>query len=341
MPIHKLRVLTLGNWDLFRLIRVIRNSSLVILALLAPLVFPTLTSAQSSQSVSYEISISATIGEPKLTVFGWASPQALVELKGQRVSELAIADETGYFYFDRVFLPPPKPNYPEICLSVIDRSSRISSFPTCLPPLPPKLGEIRVGPVLLPPTLSLEEGEFLPGEQVKATGATFPKSKVKIFLANENFPSNGKKTVSLKPYIPKSLYSYIPKTAPVYAFSLPQYEIQSDEQGNFEFNLPASYPQNWKVYATAEFQGSPSPKSTSLSFKVLNWWEWFWRKIKNILLAAFFFLKPRWWLLVIGGEILLILLLWRKRRSPKQTALALLPPRNILPFRKFKTIPSR
>jgi len=265
-----------------------------------------------------QITVWTTIGEPKLTVFGWASPQALVELKGQRVSELAIADSEGYFYFDRIFLPPPKPNYPEVCLSVVDRASRISSFPTCLPPLPPKLGEIRVGPVLLPPTLSLEQGEFLPGQQVKATGATFPKNKLKIFLANEA----------------PSLVSHLPGVRKAYAFYLPQYEIQSDAQGNFEFNLPASYPQKWKVYATAEFQGSPSPKSTSLSFKVLSWWEWFWRKTKNILLAIFSFLRPHWWWLIIAGEILLILILWRKK-SAKPTALALPPPRKLLPMKQI------
>jgi len=328
MIIRQLADLALGKENLFKLIRAIRNSSLVILVLTAPLlVFPTSASAQSPENVSYEISISATIGEPKLTVFGWTSPQALVELKGQRVSELTIADETGYFYFDRIFLPPPKPNYPEICLSVVDRSSRISSFPTCLPSLPPKLGEIRVGPVLLPPTLSLEQDEFLPGQQVKATGTTFPKSKVKIFLANENFPSS-KKTISLKPYIPKSLYSHIPKIAPVYAYFLPQYEIQSDKQGNFEFNLPASYPQNWKVYAAAEFQGSSSPKSISLSFRVLNWWTWLWKRIKEFFLAAFAFLKPHWWWLIIISEILLILILWRKK-SKKPTGLALSPPQKL------------
>ena len=245
-----------------------------------------------------QITVWATIGEPKLTVFGWASPQALVELKGQRVSDLAVADQAGYFYFDRVFLPPPKPNYPEICLSVVDRASRISSFPTCLPPLPPKLGEIRVGPVLLPPTLSLEQGKFLPGQQVKATGATFPKSKVKIFLASGA----------------SNLASHLPGVKEAYALFLLQYEIQSDQRGNFEFNLPASYPQNWKVYATAEFQGSPSPKSVSLSFRVLGWWAWFWQRAKEFLLATFAFLKPHWWWLVIAGEILLILILWRKKR---------------------------
>ena len=184
----------------------------------------------------------------------------------------------------------------------------------------------------------------MPGQQVKASGATFPKSKVKIFLANETFHLRGEKSASRRTGLPAAggeehLGGEFVKA--VYAFSLPQYEIQSDEQGNFEFNLPASYPQNWKVYAAAEFQGSPSPKSTSLSFKVLNWWEWFWRKIKIFFLGIFALLRPHWWILVIGGEILLILLLWRKKRSPKQTALALPSPRNILPFRKFKTIPSR
>jgi len=284
-----------------------------------------------------QITVWTTIGEPKLTVFGWASPQALVELKGQRVSELAIADSEGYFYFDRIFLPPPKPNYPEVCLSVVDRASRISSFPTCLPPLPPKLGEIRVGPVLLPPTLSLEQGEFLPGQQVKANGATFPNSKVKIFLANKTFHLRGEKSASRRIGVPtvgggKHLGGEFVKT--VYAHFLPQYEIQSDAQGNFEFNLPASYPQKWKVYATAEFQGSPSPKSTSLSFKVLSWWEWFWRKTKNILLAIFSFLRPHWWWLIIAGEILLILILWRKK-SAKPTALALPPPRKLLPMKQI------
>jgi len=317
MSIRQLADLAFGNWDLFRSIRVIRNSSLTILIFLAiSLVSPKSALAQSSKSASYEISISATIGEPKLTVFGWTSPQALVELKGQRVSELAVADETGYFYFDRVFLPPPKPNYPEICLSVVDRASRISSFPTCLPPLPPKLGEIRVGPVLLPPTLSLEKGEFLPGQQVKATGATFPKSKVKIFLANSA----------------SNLASHLPGVKEAYALFLPQYEIQSDQQGNFEFNLPASYPQKWKVYATAEFQGSPSPKSVSLSFRVLGWWAWFWKRAKEFLLAALALLKPHWWWLVIAGEILLILILWRKKTA-KPNALALPPPRKLLPIK--------
>jgi len=277
------------------------------------------TLAQSSKSVSYEVSISATIGEPKLTVFGWTSPLALVELKGQRVSELVVADQNGYFYFDRIFLPRANPNYPEICLSVVDRQSRLSSFPTCLPPLPTGPFEIKVGPVLLPPTLSLEQGEFLPGQQVKASGATFPNSKVKIFLANETFHLRGEKSRQFGGTgVPaagggKHLGGEFVKA--VYAFSLPQYEIQSDEQGNFEFNLPAGRPASWKVFAAAEYQSSPSPKSNSLNFKVLGWWEWLWWQAKRGLLVILAFFKPNWWWLIIGAEIWLIAWLWKRRKA--------------------------
>ena len=269
--------------------------------------FPSLASENPSE---IQITISATIGEPKLTVFGWTSPLALVELKGQRVSELVVADQNGYFYFDRVFLPRANPNYPEICLSVVDRQSRLSSFPTCLPPLPTGPFEIKVGPVLLPPTLSLEQGEFLPGEQIKATGTTFPNSKVTIFLASETGATTPRTVARQRPEI---LRGELIKKA--YAFFLPQYEIQSDGQGNFEFNLPTGRPASWKVFAAAEYQGSPSPKSNSLNFKVLGWWEWLWWQAKKGLLAIFAFLKPNWWWLIIGAEIWLIARLWKRRKA--------------------------
>ncbi|MGB9707108.1 MAG: hypothetical protein ACPLXP_03490, partial [Microgenomates group bacterium] len=245
-----------------------------------------------------QVTVSATVGEPKLTVFGWTSPKSLVELKGQGVSDLAIADSNGYFLFDRVFLPARRSPAPktlrespfghsrsdptELCLTTIDRSSRLSAFPTCLPPLPSGPFEIRVGPVLLPPTLSLEKGNFLPGEQIKATGATFPNSKVTVFLADERRGRHlGGEIISK-----------------AHARFLPQYEIKSDKNGNFEFNLPAGTPNNWKVFTSAEFQGSPSPKSNTLSFRVLSWWDWFWLKARAFFLAVFAFFKPNWWLLV-------------------------------------------
>ncbi|MGB9911602.1 MAG: hypothetical protein ACPLKP_03335 [Microgenomates group bacterium] len=284
---------------------------IIILILIFWWSFSSPTFAFSPQN--WEITVSATIGEPKLTVYGYTSPQALVELKGNRISELTIADATGYFQFNKVFLPPPKPHYPEICLTVVDRQSRVSSFPTCLPLLPPKLAEIRVGPVLLPPTLTLEKGEFLPGEQVKAVGATFPNSLVTIFLANSQ---NQNFSISEK-IIPSA-----------YAFFLPKYEIKSDENGNFEFNLPADKPNYWQAFATAEFQGFASPKSNSLSFKILGWQEWFWLKIKIFFLTILNFLRPYWWWVIIIGEIILLFLLFRQKK--KSSWLMTSPPRQII-----------
>jgi len=133
---------------------------------------------------SYQITVSAAIGESHLTLFGYTSPNALVQLEGQRVSEQVIADQNGYFFFDRIFLPKPNPLYPELCLTSVDTQSRIS-FPTCLPSLPTEPLNIIIGPVLLSPTLILSKGNFLPKEQIVAKGLTIPNSEVMIFLAND------------------------------------------------------------------------------------------------------------------------------------------------------------
>ena len=267
--------------------------------------------------ISYKITVSATIGESKLTLFGWTSPQSLVELQGQRVSESVIANEQGYFFFDRILLPAPRssqsevePTYPELCLASIDSLSR-ASFPTCLPPLPLGSFDMSIGPVLLPPTLSLftvrtfgraqskplsnlSKGSFLPNEQAIAQDLTIPNSEVNIFLANNL-------THSLR-------FSFIPS---VYAYFIPRYQIKADANGHFEFNLPASKAE-WKIFAAATHLGSPSPKSNTLTFRILGWWEWLWEQIKLILGLIVGLAKPYWWQILIGVEIVVVILLLTK-----------------------------
>ncbi len=313
------------NWDLFRLIRIIRNSSLVIIFifLILPLFFPICVRAVSNP-FSYPITISATIGEPKLRVFGWTSPLSYLEMRGQGVLEGVISQKNGYFLFERVFLPRANPQYPEICLTVIDRQSRISSFPTCLPPLPTGPFEITIGPILLPPTLSLERGIFLPDEQVVARGATIPRSKVMIFFANDEIAALKEKRAHNRA---------------AYAYSLPEYEIFADENGNFELNLPTGgKPANWRIFAATEYLNSPSPKSHTLTFKILSWWAWFWQKIKTLLITIGSF-KPNWWLLIIAGELLLITYLFRRRtkKSKLNSSEKLILPAGVKP--RFPLLP--
>ncbi len=255
---------------------------------------------------SLEITVSATIGEPKLTLFGYSSPNSLVQLQGERVAEETIADKSGYFLFDRIFLPLPNPDYPELCLNAIDTESR-TSFPTCLPALPLGPYDISIGPVLLSPTISLEKGYFLPEELINAQGLTIPNTQVTIFLANEA----GDK---------KSIFSKIQKilSPVVFAYSLPQYQIKADSQGRFDFNLPTIKQTNWRLFASSQFQGSPSPKSNSLSFKILNWWEWLWLVIINVFGAFLGLIRPYWWWSIVLVELFIAVLLLREQTKDKK-----------------------
>jgi len=256
--------------------------------------FPLFTQAITNP-VSYEINVSASIGEGKLTLFGYTSPNALVQLDGQRVSEEVIAGQNGYFFFDRIFLPRPNPQYPELCLTSIDTQSRLS-FPTCLPPLPTGPFDISVGPVLLSPTLSLSKGSFLPKEQIVAEGLTIPNSEVIIYLAND-----------------AAKKSFISRLVPAaFAYTLPQYKTQANQNGHFEFNLPTIKKANWKIFAGANWQNSPTPKSNTLNFKIQSWLDWFLSKIISLLRAVLGVLRPFLWLIVIMIEVLVVSLLINK-----------------------------
>ena len=271
-------------------------------------IFPTPIHAVTNP-VSYEINISATLGEPKLTLFGYSSPHSLVQLRGERVAEEVIADNQGYFLFDRAFLPYPNPQYPELCLNAIDTQSRIS-FPVCLPTLTTGPFNFNIGPVLLAPTFSLEKGSFLPQEQIKAEGLTIPNTEVTIFLANDANGRNNNQGLLTKLFRFEAL-----------AYSLPQYQIKADEQGRFEFSLPTVKPNNWRLFTAAEFRGSPRIKSNTLNFRILSWWQWLLLMITNLLGAFLRLIKPFWWLLLILMELSLVIYLWLAHRHLKKKGL--------------------
>ena len=254
-----------------------------------------------AQPVSYQITVSAAIGEPKLTLFGWTSPKALVELSGQRVADEVIADDKGYFFFDRVFLPRANPDYPELCLSAIDTQSRVS-FPTCLSRLPAGPFNFNIGPVLLPPTLSLSG----PPAGGTGTGATIPKVAVEVAFANE-----------------KAATGLVPLAN---AYFLPKYRLTSDENGNFEFNLPDQH-QEWRLFAFARFQNFATPKSNTLTFQTPSFWTLFWQLILKLF-------RPYGWFLILMMEMTIIIgLVAGKRRPPSgiKAGRRLVLAKNILP----------
>jgi hypothetical protein len=249
--------------------------------------------------VSYEVTVTASVGEPKLNLWGFTSPRSLIKLEGVGVSEETTADLEGYFFFDRAFLPQPLTRrltentwglgFVDLSLVGIDQTGR-TTFPLSLPPLPVGPFEITIGPVLLGPTLSLEKGSFLQREQIRASGSTIPNAEVSIFLANE---------------FGKSIFPQ------AQAYFLPKYQIQSDQFGNFEFNLPAGRPAKWRIFAAVSYFRSAGPKSNTLTFRVLALWQWLWQEIRERLQVI---LQPYLWPIVIGSELLILLMIVRAHR---------------------------
>lgn len=292
----------------------LKSLFLNLLLFLVALVLTSSTPVYALTKVSHTVTVTATVGEPKLTLFGYTSPSALVNLSGIGVASQTIADQTGYFYFDRVFLPLPTERminetqkelaYPELYLQAIDTNNRASS-PVILPTLPIGPYEISVGPILISPTITVEKGSYLPGEQIVASGQTMPETEVTIYLANDQQNSPLDWLFKLSPF------SFLnpPKA---YAYFIPKYQIISNKNGSFEFNLPNNLTKgniSWKVFASSTFLESPSPKSNSLSFSILSFWQWIWMQIVNVVLAILAALKPFLFWLIVLIELLSIALL--------------------------------
>lgn len=199
---------------------------------------------------SFSIDNSLFIGEFKFTLFGYTSPNTVVNLNGQGINDQTTSDTTGYFEFANRFSPfSPK----EACLSAKDQFGRISS-PVCLPALPTETN-LTIGPVIIPPTLSLDKNSYFTGDEVILSGQTIPDSDVNLSIFTS--PAN---------LLSKSLIR------PVEAFSIPKLTITSDSLGNFSIILPSSSAQNYRLFAQVDYQNLPSNNSITLSLKIQPIW---------------------------------------------------------------------
>lgn len=248
---------------------------------------------------SYQIKISATIGEPKLNLFGYAPANSEVKLTGIGVSDQTNADDSGYFVFSSVFLPRPRLAlnsseyvYPEICLLATDNEKRTTQ-PTCIPPLPAGIYTFEVGPVLLSPTINLDKGKFVKGEQVAASGKTTPETLVNVFLAR-------KKSFSHSFNLVKDIYAYY----------IPTYQTTSDALGDFEFNLPSDSVDKWRIFVAADIKGTKSPKSNTLVFSVHSAFLTIIELLKALLIA----IRPYSIFILVALEVFILsylLFVWK------------------------------
>jgi hypothetical protein len=203
-----------------------------------------------------QVTISASLGEPVLRLWGYGAPNSRIELNGSGVSDFTYARTDGYFEFSKAFLPIPiNLLYPELCLTGIDLMGRATP-PICIPPLPAIEFNYDIGPVILPPTLSLESGHAAPLTQIEANGITIPNSEVKIVLAEGD--ENGK----------LANFSLVREAK---AYYIPDYTVKSDANGYFSFNMPGTNPDTWRVFAITKYsKDATSPKSNTLTFRIIS-----------------------------------------------------------------------
>jgi len=189
--------------------------------------------------------------------------------------------------------------------------------PVCLPPFPVNYN-VTIGPVLMPPTLSLDKSDYWVGDEVILSGQTIPETNVSLstFTDDKN-----------------SLLSQITnKINPqVYAFSLPKLEAKTDKSGNFSIALPSSSAKKFRLFAQTQFQNEQSPKSVNLTLKILPWWM--------IIIKLFIFIwlsiKPRLLEITILIELIILLIYFlRSYFHPKNLAIIKKQPLEIVKYKK-------
>jgi len=276
----------------------------------------------ATTKISKDVGVWAFLGECRFNLYGYTSPKALVTIEGAGIYDQTYSDDQGYFQFASRFSPfSPR----EACLSAKDQFGRTSP-PTCLPPFPVKY-DVSIGPVILPPTLSLDKQNYYLGDEIVLAGQTIPDSEVNLSMftkANQETTKalNSKHQVPNKSKILNSKrfgfkvldlgfisdfgfrISDLALVKPVEAFSLPEFQTKSDNKGNFSISLPSTNFDSYRLFAQTYRDSFPSNKSNTLNLKILPWWM----IIINFLLFLFFLLKP--WLIEIIILLELIVVAW-------------------------------
>jgi len=266
---------------------------------------------QKSQAVT----ISFSLGENRFTLFGYSSPQAQVTLDGMGVFDQTQADYRGYFEFVNRFSPfSPR----ETCLTAKDQFGRLST-PVCLPAFPTDKNVI-IGPVIMPPTLSLDKNDYFVGDEVVLSGQTIPSSNVSLSMFTDEVSKGSGPAADLLPVsaqpasLERDLRAVVDPSAratrlilnsfikPVYAFTMPELDSKSDSKGNFSIALPSSSDKNYRFFTRTNFLEELSPKSLTLNLKILP----LWMIIIKFFLFIFSLLKPFWleFLLVVEVGVL-------------------------------------
>ncbi|OGG03724.1 hypothetical protein A2W14_05025 [Candidatus Gottesmanbacteria bacterium RBG_16_37_8] len=184
-------------------------------------------------------------------LYGYTSPRTIVYADAVRTEGLTVSDSNGFFVIDNLSLSNEAR---EICLLARDQEERTSS-PLCLP-VPQTVIKKNIGPIIMPPTLSLSHNIFYVGQRIYAEGKSLPNQQISIALFEER-----------SGFIKRNL-SKVFTVGTVHAFAIPQLEVKTDSHGNFNFSLPSAKSIGFRVFAKGQFQNNPIPNSRTIYFFV-------------------------------------------------------------------------
>ena len=273
------------------------------------------------------VTVSASIGNFRFTLDGYSSPGALVTIQGMGIYDQTFANRDGYFQFSNSFSPfSPR----EACLTAQDQLGRLTS-PVCLPPFSTNRN-ITIGPVILPPTVSLDKDVYYVGDEAILSGQSIPNSEINLstFTKRESKrngtpkqsrPSrdatgqalNGAKVSSrgfaFLPF-PFASFSVIPSVS---AATIPQLTFKTDAKGNYSVALPSSSDEAMRLFTQTKYNEQPSAQSINLNIKI---WP-VWMMVINFFKLIFLLLKPRLLELIILVQLIgLIIYLLRRFLHP-------------------------
>lgn len=237
------------------------------------------------------VSVDAFIGENRFTLFGYSSSKALVTFEGMGIYDQTYADETGYFEFKNRFSPlAPR----EACLTSQDQLGRTTA-PTCLPPFP-TVYDVSIGPVLMSPTLSLNQDNYYVGDEVIVSGQTVPNTDVSFSTFIDER---------------KSIFNFLSWgfVKPVQAYTFPELTTKADDKGNYSISLPSSDNSYFRIFSQTKYKDSDSPQSNKLNLKIYP----VWMIIIHLFLGLFSLLKSRVLELIILSESFLVCLFLLRR----------------------------
>ncbi|MGI6278683.1 MAG: hypothetical protein ACOYJ8_02690 [Patescibacteria group bacterium] len=255
--------------------------------------------------------ISAIVGYGKITIEGYTSPEANVQLtssQGNLGQHNTKANKEGFFQFTNIILPE-KPG--ELWLQATDKQG-LTSSPVAIPEPPPNLGKIE--DIILPPTLTHNHGLFRKGTKALGFGQTTPNSQVQIYFFQNQDVSWFKKLLLASPFTSKNAQAQQDDQSSLLEKKL---TLKTDKKGYFSFQLPNQKSQTFRYYAGSIFADNYSPKSNILSFRVLSLIDTIYQQIlifADSLFSLIFFLL-RELLFWIFLEIIILILLIKRRRT--------------------------